>query len=98
MRPRRPRLTRALKALVALYVLALAAMPFAHHDLVCHLKSNTHCATCHVGTSTDPSSERPVVDAVVLADVGRADDQACQSVSSPAVLASAGRSPPVTTL
>ena len=91
-------MTRALGALVALYVLALAAMPFAHHDLVCHLKSNTHCATCHVGTSTDPGSARPVVDAAVLSDAGRADDQSCQSVSSPAVLASAGRSPPIATL
>src|SRR5439155_14563743 len=41
MRPRRPRLTRTLNVVVALYVLALAAMPFAHHDLACHLKSNT---------------------------------------------------------
>jgi hypothetical protein len=98
MRPHRPGLTRALKALVALYVLALAAMPFAHHDLVCHLKSSTHCTTCHVGTSTDPSSAKPVVDAAVLADAGRTDEAHCTAVSSPALLPSAGRSPPSTTL
>jgi len=98
MRPPRPRLTFALKALVALYVLALAAMPFAHHDLVCHLKSSTHCAVCHVGTSADSSSADPIVGAAVLADAGRPDEQACQSVSSPALLPSAGRSPPSTTL
>jgi hypothetical protein len=98
MRPRRPRLTLTLKALVALYVLALAAMPFAHHDLVCHLKSNTHCATCHVGTSADPSSPDPVAAVAVLADAGRADEQPCQSISSPALLRSSGRSPPSITL
>src|SRR5262245_1527 len=86
MRPRRPRLTLALKALVALYVLALAAMPFAHHDLLCHLKSSTHCATCHVGTSTDPSSAKPVVDAAVLTDAGHTDEPSCTTVSSPKLL------------
>jgi len=83
---------------VALYVLAFAAMPFAHHDLACHLKSNTHCATCHVGTSTDPSSASPVVDPVVLQDAGRADEIACTPTSAPALLPSAGRSPPAATL
>jgi len=91
------RLRFALKALLALYVLALAAMPFAHHDLVCHLKSNTHCATCHVGTSADPTSPAPVFDAAVLADAGQAVEQTCHTVSAPALLPSAGRSPPPTT-
>ena len=42
VRLRRPRLRLALETLVAFYVLALAAMPFAHHNLACHLKSSTH--------------------------------------------------------
>jgi hypothetical protein len=83
---------------VALYVLAFAAMPFAHHDLACHLKSNTHCATCHVGTSTDPSSSGPVVAAPVLADAGSADEPSFTGIASPALLPSAGRSPPAATL
>ena len=29
-----------------LYALALAVGPVEHHDLACHLKSRTHCATC----------------------------------------------------
>ena len=97
MRPRRPGLTIALKALVALYVLAFAAMPFAHHDLACHLKSSTHCATCHVGTSTDPSSAAPVVDPAPLREAGRSDEVTCRPIASPALLPSAGRSPPATT-
>jgi len=89
-------LTVARHALVAFYVIAFIAMPFAHHDLACHLKSSTHCATCHVGTSTDPSSSRPVLDTAALADAGSADEPSCHTVSSPALLPSAGRSPPAT--
>lgn len=84
--------------LVAFYVLAFVAMPFAHHDLACHLKSSTHCAICHVGTSTDPSSDGPLVNAAVLADAGRAEEPSYSPVSSPALHPSAGRSPPFTTL
>jgi len=96
VRQRRPRLTVARFALVAFYVLAFAAMPFAHHDLACHLKSSTHCATCHVGTSTDPSPSSPAFDAALLADAGSADQPSCHAVPSPALLPSAGRSPPTT--
>jgi len=94
MRPHRPRLARALKALVALYVLALAAMPFAHHDFVCHLKSSTHCSTCHVGTSADSGGSDPGVTADVLNDAGRSAEPASTRHSMPALLPSAGRSPP----
>jgi hypothetical protein len=98
VRPLQVGLKFARHALVAFYVLAFVAMPFAHHDLACHLKSSTHCATCHVGTSTDPNSAAPLVYAAVLADAGRTDDAPCTAVSSPALLPSAGRSPPTTTL
>jgi hypothetical protein len=98
MRPHRPRLTRALEALVALYVLALAAMPFAHHDFVCHLKSSTHCSTCHVGTSADSGGSDPVVTADVLKDAGCPDEPVVTALSTSALLPSAGRSPPSTIL
>src|SRR3954463_14280976 len=98
VRPRQAWLRFVRHALVAFYVLAFIAMPFAHHDLACHIKSNTPCATCHVGTSTDPSSSGPVVDAVVLADAGSADEPSCTSIAAPSLLPSAGRSPPPTTL
>jgi hypothetical protein len=98
MRPHRPRLTRALKALAVVYVLALAAMPFAHHDLVCHLKSSTHCTTCHIGTSADSAGSDPIVTAGVLNDAGRPSEPIVTALSTPALLPSAGRSPPDTTL
>jgi len=80
--------------ILALYVLALAAMPFAHHDLACHLKSSTHCTTCHVGTSADSGGSDPVVTAAVLKDAGRTSDPVVSALSTPALLPSAGRSPP----
>src|SRR5206468_3404059 len=94
VRPGRAGLKWALHTLVAGYILALAAMPFAHHDLACHLKSNTHCATCHVGTSADPGGADPNLGAVNLADAGRPDEPVCQPLTSVALLPSAGRSPP----
>lgn len=98
MRPRPTGLRYALRTILALYVLALAAMPFAHHDLACHLKSSTHCTTCHVGTSADSGGSAPAVTADLLKDAGRPDEPALTALLTPALLLSAGRSPPDTTL
>ena len=96
VRPGRKGLRFSLQALVALYVLAAAAMPFAHHDFACHLKSSTHCGTCQVGTSGDSGSADPVIAAAILADAGRPGDLSPLFVESPALLPSSGRSPPAT--
>jgi hypothetical protein len=98
VRPRGIGLRRALQLLVAAYFVALAAMPFAHHDLVCHLKSTTHCGTCHVGTSADAGGSDPAVAAIALAEAGRADHVIDAVAASPALLPSAGRSPPAVQL
>ena len=79
---------------MAAYFVALAALPFAHHDLVCHLKSNTHCTTCHVGTSADDSSTQPALPQVHLSDAGRADQDVFSTAASCALSPSSGRSPP----
>jgi hypothetical protein len=84
--------------LVVAYVLALAAMPFAHHDLACHLKSSTHCSVCHVGTASDPSSTAPTVAAVDFTDAGLAFEPHRAVLATPVLLPSAGRAPPVTSL
>lgn len=94
MRPRSTALRFALQTLVAAYVLALAAMPFAHHDLACHLKSSTHCVTCHVGTSADPGGADPSLAAILLVETGRTDEPSCSLLASPTLPPSAGRSPP----
>ena len=86
-----------LRFVLAAYIAALAAMPFAHHDLVCHLKSSTHCATCHVGTSTDPNGAQPALAAADLAYAGQTVDRTWAVAPSSAVTPSAGRAPPVST-
>jgi len=94
VRARQVGLRIALRALVAVYVLAVAAMPFAHHDLACHLKSNTHCSTCHVGTSTDPGGTQPVLAAADYADAGRPVDTSADGAVSCVLSSTAGRAPP----
>jgi hypothetical protein len=69
-------------------------LPFAHHDLVCHLKSSTHCSTCHIGTSDDEGRPDPAVAAVSLADAGRADESPLVRTASCVPSPSSGRSPP----
>lgn len=90
----RRRLGVILKFVVAAYVVALAALPFAHHDLACHLKSSTHCTVCHVGTSADDTSVQPGVGHVDLADAGRASERYASFSPSCVLLPSSGRSPP----
>ena len=90
----RPRLGLVLQFVVAAYVMALAAMPFAHHDLACHLKSSTHCATCHVGTSADPGGTQPALATADFADAGRADERTAIASAVCVLSPSAGRAPP----
>ena len=83
-----------LRFVLAAYLAAVAAMPFAHHDLVCHLKSSTHCATCHVGTSTDPGGAAPSLVRADRADAGVAAESTSSVAASCVVSPSAGRAPP----
>jgi hypothetical protein len=92
----RRRLGVILKFVVAAYIAALAALPFAHHDLACHLKSSTHCAVCHIGTSADDTSVQPGLGPVDLADAGLASEACVTVAGSCVLLPSSGRSPPST--
>jgi hypothetical protein len=94
----RGRLRVIFKIFVAVYIAALATLPLAHHDLVCHLKSSNHCGVCHVGTSADDASQRVVLAHKDLADAGRAWDAPRSFGDGCALLQSSGRSPPRGTL
>jgi hypothetical protein len=83
-----------LKFVVAVYIAALATLPFAHHDLACHLKSSTHCGVCHVGTSTDDTGLQPALGHADLADAGRTAEAGVSIADTRALLPSSGRSPP----
>jgi hypothetical protein len=80
----------------AAFFVALAALPFAHHDLACHLKSNTHCTSCHVGTSTDAGGGNPAVSPAQLVDAGRPVEQPSSVFVACVSLATSGRAPPLT--
>jgi hypothetical protein len=83
-----------LKIVAAAYFCALAALPFAHHDLACHLKSNTHCISCHVGTSADEGGADPALSHIHLADAGRADVDVWSADAWCVRVPSCGRAPP----
>jgi hypothetical protein len=90
----RPRPGLVYRLILGAFFVSLAALPLAHHDLVCHLKSPTHCGTCHIGTSTDDGGMQPAVGHVDLPDAGQAVEIHASAVSSCALSPSAGRSPP----
>ena len=59
-----------LKLVVAFYVLATALLPLGHHDVVCHLKSSTHCNSCLVGSSGESAAQLTMLGACTLKDAG----------------------------
>jgi hypothetical protein len=83
-----------LKLVAALYVIALVALPFGHHDLVCHYKSSTHCTTCHINSSTDNGGAQAAVAPIVLADAGCAEAPDVLRLVSASPALWLGRSPP----
>ena len=82
------------RALLAVYVLAAALLPLAHHDVLCHLKSSTHCTTCAVASSGETAAWAAALDGIGLRDTGRAFLQSAACRRSVHVRASSGRSPP----
>ena len=83
-----------LKAVLALYVLAAALMPFAHHDLVCHLKSTTHCTTCIVGSSAEAAADPALLARFWLNDAGATVFDPVTQPDSAARPSTPGRAPP----
>jgi hypothetical protein len=83
------------KTLLAAYVLAAALLPLAHHDVLCHLKSSTHCTSCTVGSSGEAASSAIPLEGLRLPDAGRMVlTNPVYRLSAP-VQDSSGRSPPL---
>ena len=80
---------------VVLHTLFVAAAPFEHHDLICHLKTPQHCTSCTSSPVGSSAETQATAGAAVLHDAGTA--AAVDSVSESALLATRnrGRSPPV---
>jgi hypothetical protein len=92
--PRGSRLGVRLKALLAAYVIAAALMPLAHHDLVCHIKSATHCTTCTVGSSAEAGSDPASLTRYWLLDAGTTIVDPARAPHEAPLRALSGRAPP----
>jgi hypothetical protein len=93
----RRRLGVILRVVAAAYFVALAALPFAHHDVACHFKSSSHCTICHVGTSADSTTVQVGLGTVDLPDAGQAAETYASPTASCTLPPSSGRSPPANT-
>ena len=82
------------KLLLAAYVLAAALLPLAHHDVLCHLKSTTHCTTCVVASSGETPGWALGFDSVSLPEAGHALTLSTALLDSALVRVASGRSPP----
>jgi len=85
-----------LKLVVGLYVLAASLLPLAHHDIVCHIKSATHCPTCTIGSAGEPGSEPAMFGRFILKAAGDVVCERTLAVRSPAPALRADRAPPTT--
>lgn len=92
--PRGSRLGPRLKVVLAAYALAVALLPLAHHDLLCHLKSTTHCTTCIVGASAEPAADPATLARFWLDAAGVAPLEAASRFDSAQRSQSSGRAPP----
>jgi hypothetical protein len=79
---------------VAVYAVFLVTAPFAHHDLICHLKTPQHCTSCASSQPGSAPHTPALLGAWHLTDAGRA--LLAPVVANGIVLAvrTTGRSPP----
>jgi hypothetical protein len=94
VRPPRRRWGSLLAAAIATYALILAAGELQHHDLACHLKSRTHCTSCVSGVSQPgvAAAGQPATGDLLMS--GEVETRLQQFALLPALIGSAGRSPP----
>jgi hypothetical protein len=69
-RPARRQATMLVGA-VLLYGLAALAGAFQHHDLACHVKSNTHCTSCTLSLAASDAVTGGVARTPSLGNAGR---------------------------
>src|SRR6185295_9410531 len=81
-------------AALLVYGIVLLVTPVLHHDLVCHLKSPTHCHACVANPLASRIESGAHLSAIQLAEAGRVEpERAAASVVTPC-LSATGRAPP----
>jgi hypothetical protein len=80
---------------VVFHAMFVAAAPFEHHDLICHLKTPQHCSSC----LSNPVSSHPHAHAAAappqLTDAGHATAPDVVFETALLTASSTGRSPPI---
>jgi hypothetical protein len=89
----RPLRRFALLGLV-LHTLSVAAAPFGHHDLICHLKTPQHCTSCTSSPVGSSANLHSTAGAAVLHDTGAAAPVIPVADSALLVVSTNGRAPP----
>jgi hypothetical protein len=79
---------------VVLHAAVLAAAPFEHHDLVCHLKTPQHCSSCTSSPVGAGSVRAPAPAAGHLVEAGSAVSLEATPESAVFAPRTVGRSPP----
>src|SRR5262245_61441017 len=80
---------------VAIYAVFLVTAPFEHHDLLCHLKTPTHCTACTSSVVGSGPSTPVAIDASALHDAGGALPSDVSAAEFLIAAQSTGRSPPL---
>ena len=79
---------------VVLHAAVLAAAPFEHHDLVCHLKTPQHCSSCTSSPVGAGSVTAPAPADGHLVEAGSAVSLEATPESAVFAPRTVGRSPP----
>jgi len=80
---------------LTLFGIVLAASPLLHHDLICHIKTPTHCDACHASPVAPQAVALVDVTPPGFTDSPSAECREATAVLSPVPLRSSGRAPPV---
>ena len=80
--------------ITALYVAFLVVAPFEHHDIICHLKSPTHCTSCASSVVGSNPGPLPTLGAAELPDAGGAIALHVSHTGFLLAVRTTGRSPP----
>lgn len=81
-------------ACMAAYAIVLVAAPLGHHDLLCHIRTPTHCISCVSSPPGSSTLQLKAPGARDLVDAGGAFTRQAVAKSVLTSVPSTGRAPP----